>query len=63
MAANYETYVPSYNNLTVTASGLGDFNINYIEAGSPNLPTLLLLHGFPSSSTQYRDFIPLLSSA
>lgn len=36
-------------------------NIFYREAGSPSLPTLLLLHGFPSSSHQYRDLIPLLS--
>jgi pimeloyl-ACP methyl ester carboxylesterase len=33
----------------------------YREAGDPALPTLLLLHGFPSSSHQFRDLIPLLS--
>ena len=55
-------YIPSYNNLSVTPSGLGTFNIHYVEAGSPHLPTVLLLHGFPSSSTQFRDFIPLLSN-
>ena len=55
-------YIPSYKSISVNPSGLGTFNINYIEAGDPALPTILLLHGFPSSSTQYRDFIPLLSS-
>lgn len=33
----------------------------YREAGSPNRPSLLLLHGFPSSSHMFRDLIPLLA--
>lgn len=33
----------------------------YREAGDPKLPTLLLLHGFPSSSHMFRDLIPLLA--
>lgn len=33
----------------------------YREAGDPSAPTLLLLHGFPSSSFQFRDLIPLLA--
>lgn len=33
----------------------------YREAGDPTLPTLLLLHGFPTSSHQFRDLIPLLA--
>ncbi|PLR34677.1 hydrolase [Chimaeribacter californicus] len=33
----------------------------YREAGNPANPTLLLLHGFPSSSHQFRDLIPLLA--
>lgn len=37
-------------------------NVFYREAGSPTLPTILLLHGFPSSSHQYRNLIPLLAS-
>ncbi|KAG7005666.1 hypothetical protein G7Y79_00018g044730 [Physcia stellaris] len=37
-------------------------NIAYVEAGASNLPPLLLLHGFPSSTNQFRDLIPLLSS-
>jgi pimeloyl-ACP methyl ester carboxylesterase len=43
-----------------TADVLG-LTIFYREAGDPSLPTLILLHGFPSSSAQFRDFIPLLS--
>lgn len=36
--------------------------IFYREAGDPKKPTILLLHGFPSSSHMFRDLIPLLSS-
>lgn len=36
-------------------------NIHYVEAGEPSKPTILLLHGFPSDSNQFRDLIPLLS--
>jgi len=36
-------------------------NIFYREAGSPEKPKLLLLHGFPSSGHMFRDLIPLLS--
>lgn len=35
--------------------------IFYREAGNPTAPALLLLHGFPSSSHQFRNLIPLLS--
>ena len=38
-----------------------DIKIFYREAGDPGKPTILLLHGFPSSSHQFRDLIPLLS--
>ncbi|KIX94257.1 uncharacterized protein Z520_09967 [Fonsecaea multimorphosa CBS 102226] len=33
----------------------------YREAGSSSNPTILLLHGFPSSSNQYRKLIPILA--
>jgi pimeloyl-ACP methyl ester carboxylesterase len=33
----------------------------YREAGSRNNPTIVLLHGFPSSSHMYRDLIPRLA--
>lgn len=54
-------YKPTFHNVDVAVKGLGDFKINYIEAGSPHASTILLLHGFPSSANQYRDLIPLLS--
>jgi pimeloyl-ACP methyl ester carboxylesterase len=45
---------------TVAINGVKIF---YREAGSPNAPTLLLLHGFPSSSHMFRDLIPLLAGS
>ena len=33
----------------------------YREAGRPDAPALVLLHGFPSSSHMFRDLIPLLA--
>jgi pimeloyl-ACP methyl ester carboxylesterase len=35
--------------------------IFYREAGSPTKPTIVLLHGFPSSSHMFRDLIPQLA--
>jgi pimeloyl-ACP methyl ester carboxylesterase len=45
-----------YQNIRV--NGL---NIFYREAGKKTSPTLLLLHGFPSSSHMFRNLIPLLA--
>jgi pimeloyl-ACP methyl ester carboxylesterase len=36
-------------------------NIFYREAGAKDNPTILLLHGFPTSSHMYRNLIPLLA--
>ena len=35
--------------------------IFYREAGSPDAPTILLLHGFPTSSHMFRNLIPALA--
>ena len=35
--------------------------IFYREAGDVSKPTIVLLHGFPTSSAQFRDLIPLLA--
>ncbi len=43
---------------TVTVEGV---NIFYREAGSVNKPTVLLLHGFPTSSHMFRNIIPTLA--
>ena len=36
-------------------------DIFYREAGPPDAPTVLLLHGFPTSSHMFRNLIPSLS--
>jgi pimeloyl-ACP methyl ester carboxylesterase len=43
---------------TVNVDGLDIF---YREAGPAGAPTILLLHGFPTSSHMFRDLIPLLA--
>jgi len=37
-------------------------NLFYREAGNPAAPTILLLHGFPTSSHMFRNLIPRLAS-
>ncbi|TFI54871.1 alpha/beta hydrolase [Mastigocladus laminosus UU774] len=43
---------------TIAIDGLDIF---YREAGSPNNPTILLLHGFPTSSHMFRHLMPALA--
>jgi len=50
--------VPHVYHHRVEASGVGVF---YREAGPANAPVVLLLHGFPSSSFQFRELIPRLA--
>jgi pimeloyl-ACP methyl ester carboxylesterase len=38
-----------------------DVEIFYREAGDPRNPTILLLHGFPTSSHMFRELIPALA--
>lgn len=40
---------------------IGDLDIFYREAGPKNAPTVLLLHGFPTSSHMFRNLIPALA--
>jgi pimeloyl-ACP methyl ester carboxylesterase len=52
--------VPSISYGSVSVDGL---NIAYREAGDPTHPKLVLLHGFPASSHQYRDLIRALGGS
>jgi pimeloyl-ACP methyl ester carboxylesterase len=45
---------------TVKLDGLDIF---YREAGPKNAPTILLLHGFPTSSNMFRNLIPKLATS
>jgi pimeloyl-ACP methyl ester carboxylesterase len=47
--------------ITHRTADVDGFKVFYREAGPPNAPTLLLLHGFPTSSHMFRDLIPLLA--
>jgi pimeloyl-ACP methyl ester carboxylesterase len=40
---------------------VGDWEIYYREAGPKDAPTILLLHGFPTSSQMFRNLIPALA--
>src|SRR5581483_12472577 len=48
----------TYN--TIKIDGLDIF---YREAGDPSKPTILLLHGFPTSSHMFRNLIPALAGS
>lgn len=40
---------------------VGDVDVFYREAGRKDAPTVLLLHGFPTSSQMFRNLIPALA--
>lgn len=54
---------PSHNSLHTQyrTVKVEDVEIFYREAGDPKKPTILLLHGFPSSSHMYRNLMELLA--
>src|ERR1700752_3776902 len=47
-----------YNTIRVN-----ELDVFYREAGRENSPTILLLHGFPTSSNMFRNLIPRLASS
>jgi pimeloyl-ACP methyl ester carboxylesterase len=52
---------PASTAVTFHYAKVDDVNVFYREAGDPTKPTVLLLHGFPTSSLMYRHLIPLLA--
>jgi pimeloyl-ACP methyl ester carboxylesterase len=42
---------------------INDLDIFYREAGSPDAPAIILLHGFPTSSNMFRNLIPRLAGS
>ena len=56
MNKSQKEYITKYR--TVKINGLDIF---YREAGPKNAPTILLLHGFPTSSHMFRNLIQKLS--
>ncbi|MEQ1596038.1 MAG: alpha/beta hydrolase [Casimicrobium sp.] len=58
-AAHVESHaIPNVFSRTATVNGQKVF---YREAGDTTAPTIVLLHGFPSSSHMFRDLIPRLA--
>jgi pimeloyl-ACP methyl ester carboxylesterase len=58
-AASMESTSATTTYRRVSVDGLGIF---YREAGPKNAPTIVLLHGFPSSSREFDTLIPLLAT-
>src|SRR5262245_20760876 len=49
------------NTVRYETAPVGGLHIAYREAGSPQSPKLVLLHGFRASSHQYRNLVPALA--
>src|SRR5258705_8223045 len=60
---SHMNYMPNTTETTVRTGSfeVEGLNIAYREAGDPGNPQLVLLHGFPASSHQYRNLIPALA--
>jgi pimeloyl-ACP methyl ester carboxylesterase len=50
------------NKVSFKTVAVNGFKIFYREAGDPQKPTVLLLHGFPTSSHMFRNLIPQLAT-
>lgn len=51
----------AHEQVTHQTIAVGDLDIFYREAGPPDAPAILLLHGFPTSSQMFRNLIPRLA--
>jgi pimeloyl-ACP methyl ester carboxylesterase len=52
---------PALVRVTYSSIKVGGLNIAFREAGDPASPKLVLLHGFPASSHQYRNLLAALA--
>lgn len=52
---------PTDSDIKYRTLEIDGLDIFYREAGNPDNPTLLLLHGFPTSSHMFRNLMPALS--
>jgi pimeloyl-ACP methyl ester carboxylesterase len=59
--AKPEQNTPSQLSVKHRTIEIDGVEIFYRDAGSPNAPVLLLPHGYPSSSFQFRNFMPALA--
>src|ERR1700722_16587254 len=49
------------NSISFKTAHVAGLKIFYREAGDPEAPAVLLLHGFPTSSHMFRNLIPQLA--
>jgi haloalkane dehalogenase len=54
-------FEPNY--AEVAAGGAGQVRMHYVDAGPPDAPAVVLLHGQPTWSYLYRKVIPALTDA
>src|SRR5882757_1553631 len=57
-SAQEEQLMPTVHHRYLTVDG---HRLFYREAGDPNAPALVLLHGFPTSSHMFRELVPALA--
>jgi pimeloyl-ACP methyl ester carboxylesterase len=60
-AARPETTAATHSTTAYRSISVEGLSIFYREAGSPKAPTIVLLHGLPSSSRMFDTLIPLLA--
>jgi pimeloyl-ACP methyl ester carboxylesterase len=56
-------FVPKQHPVHYNTIRVNELDIFYREAGPQNAPTILLLHGFPTSSNMFRNLIPRLATS
>ena len=61
-AANTEALPSTSASITYHRTELDGLNVFYREAGPKDAPTIVLLHGYPSSSRMFDSLLPLLAT-
>jgi len=56
-------FVPKQHPVRYKTIRVNELDIFYREAGPQTAPTILLLHGFPTSSNMFRNLIPRLATS
>ena len=56
-------FVPKQHPVRYKTIRVNELDIFYREAGPQDAPTILLLHGFPTSSNMFRNLIPRLATS
>ncbi|MBV9391912.1 MAG: alpha/beta fold hydrolase, partial [Verrucomicrobia bacterium] len=54
-------FTPKQNPVRYKSIRLNELDLFYREAGPQDAPTIVLLHGFPTSSNMFRNLIPSLA--